>query len=253
MIHRCCENVKMTDETFSKSPTDPNLNPPFFKLNEKTIRKYRWRAVEAISQLSLVGNFFKAIILLTLLQIHLDDRFENWNVLEPSCTLDGVDCPIAEPRRPIDPAFYSHKFKRAGLRYEVAVQINGTKIIWINGGVPCGRFPDLTLARLNFTTMLLPNERVAADKGYKDDLFMLPISRPMNRGEKDFNTWHRKILARHETVNVRLKQFRVLKQVFTHGSTTEERIRLHIKCFTAVANLTQLMLRVKPLMPPQLP
>ena len=46
---------------------------------------------------------------------------------------------VAEPRRrPIDPAWYSHKFKRAGLRYEIVVDIERSKILWAYGGVPCG-------------------------------------------------------------------------------------------------------------------
>lgn len=43
-------------------------------------------------------------------------------------------------------------------------------------------------------------------------------------------------MARHETVNSRIKQFAVLTNAFRHD------LDLHYKCFHAVANITQLMI-----------
>ena len=38
-------------------------------------------------------------------------------------SVDGVDCPFHEPCRPVYPGYNSHKLKRAGLRYEIAVAL----------------------------------------------------------------------------------------------------------------------------------
>lgn len=47
-------------------------------------------------------------------------------------SLDGTDFRIQEPYHPdgIDPSYYSHKFKAAGLRYEVGLNIRTGDIVW---------------------------------------------------------------------------------------------------------------------------
>lgn len=76
---------------------------------------------------------------------------------------------------------------------------------------------------------LEPGEKTLADKGYRDhNFFILPNL--IN------NIVHGRIMARHETVNRRMKQFQALKQAFRHD------IQKHPMVFNAVANLTQLML-----------
>ena len=63
-----------------------------------------------------------------------------------------------------DPKWYSHKFKGPGLRYEVGLCIRTGHIVWAYGGLPCGEWPDLKLARNVFIHRLLPNEKALADK-----------------------------------------------------------------------------------------
>ena len=79
---------------------------------------------------NLIQIYFKK------LQIKFKERFENWDVLGASFSIDGTDCLIQEPTRPIVKEWYSNKFKHAGLRYEIGMQINGSKILWVSGGVP---------------------------------------------------------------------------------------------------------------------
>lgn len=86
-------------------------------------------------------------------------------------SIDGVDFQIEEPH-PFDRKWYSHKFKNAGLRYEVGLCIRSGEIVLWNGGYPCGEFPDLKLARELFTDFLEPGERALADKGYNDRNFL---------------------------------------------------------------------------------
>ena len=69
--------------------------------------------------------------------------------------------------------------------------------------------------------MVRPNEMTVADEGYNDQNYFIHDKR---------------IMARHETVNRRMKQFGVLSQKFRHDRG------LHPQCFHAVANLTQLMI-----------
>ena len=107
-----------------------------------------------------------------------------------------------------DPKWYSHKFRGPGLRYEVGLCIRTGHIVWAHGGLPCGEWPDLKLARDVFIYRLLPGEKALADKGYRDDNFF----------ENPNGDPHKKIiLARHETVNARIKQFRCMRSTFRYA------------------------------------
>lgn len=99
-------------------------------------------------------------------------------------------------------------------------------MVWAFGGFPCGEYPDLTLAREAFVLALNDDERAMLDKGYKDPRFITPNEENSYR--------YKRIMARHETVNKRLRQFYILRVEFRH-----ERQK-HSMVFHAVANLTQL-------------
>lgn len=144
-------------------------------------------------------------------------------------SIDGVDFKIFEPQ-PFNPGYFSHKFRGPGLRYEIALNIRTGYIVWAHGGYPCGLYSDLRLAREAFVLNLKKNEKAMADKGYKDaSCFILPT--PLNKSQ------HSVIMARHETVNKRLKQFEILNQRFRH------QLEKHPMIVQAVVNITQLMLQ----------
>jgi len=131
---------------------------------------------------------------------------------------------------PFDKKWFSHKFNGPGVRYEVGLCIITGHIVWAFGGVPCGQWPDLRLAREAFVHGLGPGEKALADKGYRDtDFFVFPGAEGgmANRRQKE-------IMARHETVNRRLEEFRIL------GTRFRNKLELHPMCFYAVVNITQL-------------
>lgn len=140
--------------------------------------------------------------------------------------MDGVDFRILEPT--FDPKWYSHKFRSAGLRYEVGLCIRTGKIVWFNGGFPCGTYPDLKVAYECYIHIIENGELTMADKGYKNDkYFLLP---------KEHCQRHKLIMSRHETVNKRLRQFKILDNKFRHS------LIKHEICFGAVINLTEILI-----------
>ena len=144
-------------------------------------------------------------------------------------SLDGTDFRIMEPSD-FDPKWWSHKFNGPALRYEIGICIRTGDIVWAHGGVPCGEWPDLRLARNLILDSLFEGEKIIADKGYNDlNFFHFP-----NGNDEDQQL--RKILARHETVNRRIKQFCCMNYKFRHS------LHLHPRFFHAVVNLTQLMI-----------
>ena len=144
--------------------------------------------------------------------------------------MDGTDCKIQQPT-PSSKKWYSHKFKSAGLWWEVVVCIKTGDIVWIYGPFPCGKWPDIKIYRRRLKHMLRPGEMVEADAGYRDATVPLPNDH-VSQSDRMAKEHAR---ARHETVNKRLKQFRCLKNTFQHELQKQQ------YCFKAAAVCTQLM------------
>jgi hypothetical protein len=145
-------------------------------------------------------------------------------------TVDGTDFKIQQPI-PFSKRWYSHKFNGPGLRYEVAVSINGGDIVWTNGPFPCS-WHDITIFRSDLMLKLRRGEMVEADKGYRGQPDKIRTCDDyQNKKERD-----QKRLARacHETVNGRFKKFNILKVPFRHN------LSRHQNVFQAVVVLTQL-------------
>ena len=221
----------------------------------KTFRKWLWPTVASISNVKnhvvstsahnshlLLLLFQYTIRGLTLFyfQIRFDDRFKPNPVAvalgtriehkTATMTVDGTDYDVYE-QSPFSKRWYSHKFKRAGLRYEVGVCIQTGDIVWTHGPFAAGAWPDINIFRAKLKRMLRPGEMVVADKGYKGEKCIRTPYKIISH--TDSRAMH-KALARHETVNRRLKQFGVLGKRFRHE------LRKHVICFNAVAVATQL-------------
>ncbi|TPX41958.1 hypothetical protein CcCBS67573_g10544 [Chytriomyces confervae] len=54
-------------------------------------------------------------------------------------------------------------------RYQVAVALGTSQIVYMGGGVPCGKWPDLKMAHETLLRLIEPGERDAADQGYRGD------------------------------------------------------------------------------------
>ena len=163
-------------------------------------------------------------------QIKWSNRLHGSGHLSHKVSVDGTDCRIAEPS-PFSTDWFCHKFKSAGVRYEVAVSVTTGYIVWVHGPYPCGSHPDVRIFRLKLKNKLLPSERVIADQGYRDnrcDYLPDDLAFP--------DKLYFKCRARHENANKRIKQFNVAAYRFRHEKS------LHGICFHAAANLAQLMI-----------
>jgi len=210
--------------------------------DEKTLRKWNWRIVKAIAYQDWVsfnvgcvrGSFSSILMTDIALCVHLQIDFSHRFLLDNGSycliTLDGTDFRIQEPT-PFDPKWYSHKFKAAGVRYEVGICIQTGQIVWVNGPYPCGEWSDLRIARDRILYELRENEWIVADGGYNDAGIFFKTPTGLNNEDQRMKG---KARARHECVNRRFKQWQVLQQRFRHD------VHLHGLCFHAIANLTHM-------------
>lgn len=103
---------------------------------------------------------------------------------------------------------------------------NNLETWWI---YPCGEYSDLKLAREAYVYSINPGELTLADRGYNDlNYFILPTTQN--------SALHKRIMACHETVNKRIRQFNILKYPFRNN------LLKHPLVFHAMFNLSQLMI-----------
>jgi len=168
------------------------------------------------------------------LKIRLEDRFNDdvGNIIKLS--VDGTDCRINEPRNPFSTKWFSHKFKGAGLRYEIALNIRTGEICWINGPFPAGKYQDPTIFKNGLNWELAEGELVHADKAYRHQP---RCSTPYNQSFRYEREQSNLIRARHETVNRLFKYNQSLATPFRHP------LKKHDVVFHAAAVCVQLAIR----------
>lgn len=185
--------------------------------DEKTFRKWASRFVQGLSFL-----LPKVVV--------FDRRFRGVGRHHHTMSVDGTDCRINSPT-PFSRTWYSHKFHAAGVRYEVGVSLRKSEIVWVNGPFRCGSNPDITIFRRALKQRLRRGERIMADKGYRGEPDCIDV--PKDDDPPALTRLKRRIGARHETVNYRLKTFRCLSEKFRHD------LRKHQMFFHAVTVVTQ--------------
>jgi hypothetical protein len=144
--------------------------------------------------------------------------------------VDGTDFETVE-YFPFNPKRRSHKLNRPGLRYEVAISIATCFVVHINGPFLCGDWPDLRIARRWLHRRLEGNEFYLADAGYLCGTGPA-ISRrsiPADR-RSEFDA----LMARHETINRRFKEFAIL------GTKYRNEEEKHGEVFHCVTVLVQI-------------
>ena len=148
-------------------------------------------------------------------------------------SVDGTDFQLAWGAK--YKRFVCHKFKKKpGLRYEVAVCLRTSDIVWINGPHYPGTHNDIAIFQSALIHLLDDGERLEADRGYIGEhptYIKMPTGIDQNEDRQWLDQRHRN---RHETVNKRFKVFNCMNSKFRHS------MEKHGDCFNCVATLTQL-------------
>ena len=120
------------------------------------------------------------------------------------------------------------------MRYEIGIDIVNGNMVWIEGPYAAGKYPDVNIFRLALAHWLDPFERVEADDGYIGEAPQ-KIKCPGCAANPTENlAMQNRVRSRHETLNGRLKNWEILKQVYRHD------ISEHGDVVRAIAVITQL-------------
>ena len=138
-------------------------------------------------------------------------------------------------------AFWSYKFKKSGLRYEVALCIKTGDICWWSGPYAPGVWNDGSIFKDGLVGYLEPGERVETDRGYQGSA-PTHVKCPGNM-TSDPNTagMQQRFRSRQETVNERFKNWAILSTPYRHD------LLEHQTVFGAIVVLTQLSFASNPL------
>ena len=126
-------------------------------------------------------------------------------------SVDGTDCPIQEPS-PFSISWYSHKTNSAALRYEVAVTVRRTRVVWAREPFPAESHSDSKIFSTGLRARLGSFEIALTDAGYGGTRC---INSPSSQHymARSYSV----IRAQHETLNGRLKNLNVLVSIFCHN------------------------------------
>jgi hypothetical protein len=117
--------------------------------------RFMWYVIFACCLLLFVSPFAKLSLLLpTCGKILFENRFKNDINNDCLLSVDGTDFQRSQTNKD----WYSHKFKRSGLFYEVAILILGGDICWICGPWRPGVYNDLMIFCESLATWLEPGE-----------------------------------------------------------------------------------------------
>lgn len=121
----------------------------------------------------------------------------------------------------------------------MALGIISGEIVWINGPFQAGEYSDLKIFREGGLAEAMDlGERAEADDGYRGDAttFRVPAD-ILTRQNEEADNMQKRVQGRHETVNARLKHFKILRDQYRHDITQ------HGYVFRAVAAIVQIAIK----------
>jgi hypothetical protein len=134
-------------------------------------------------------------------------------------TVDGTHCWIEEPIHPDwsqDRTFYSHKYNKAGVNYELGISIAYPRLVWMNGPFRAGK-SDVSIFRDKGLKNKLAaiGKKAIGDRGYDGHPKQCSTYNAHDcRGVRKFKS---RALKRHENFNGMTKRFQALSGRFRHG------------------------------------
>ena len=151
-------------------------------------------------------------------------------------TVDGVHFRVYEPRYMPSSGWYSQKFNKAALAYEIGLSVYHPNICWVNGPFPAGQNDMRIFKKPEGLMSKIPdNQRGIGDEGYVGEPTKLSTQNEFDSSE--VKQLKRRAKARQETINAKLKSFGILNQVFR--TTGKQRFAKHKAALEACLVLIQ--------------
>ncbi len=130
-------------------------------------------------------------------------------------SIDRTHCRIYEPRVTPSAEWYSHKFHKPAVVYEIGLDIYESRVVWTNGPFTAGQSSLAVFHKPGgFKTMVPFGKKLIGDNGYQGEPC---ISTPNEFDSSIVKTFKERARARHKTFNKRIKEFKIVDERFRHG------------------------------------
>jgi hypothetical protein len=201
-----------------KYPTEDDRES-IWDVSPKTGREWVWFYLEALQDLKYVKIVWP----------------DDWGPDIWIITVDGTHCWIHEPQHPEwsqDREYYSHKYAKAGIDYELGISIATSRLVWMNGPFKAGQNDARIFRDHGLRNRLRAiGKKAIGDRGYQGYHNECSTYNPHDsRNVKKFKS---RALKRHETFNFMTKSFRCLDGRFRHSPAR------FATCFEAVCVICQ--------------
>lgn len=176
-----------------------------------------------VGQGKSLWNMVRSIADLMDAKVKWDPDFDRLDTEIFIISVDGKDFRIWEPKhpeRPYDKDYSSHKYsKKAALRYEIALSLKHSRIVWISGPHKAGLESDLGIFNSGLKKKILPGKKAVCDGTYKGSAM---LAKPDCLESKELKNFKSRARNRQETINRRLVSYKALATTFTHGIDNHE-------------------------------
>ena len=193
-----------------------------FNVSHATAAKWTWYYLEKIQAL----KFYKIV----------------WDEGKPDdiwiVSVDGTHCWINEPKHPTlsqDSSYYSHKYNKAGIDYELGISLSQNRLVWMSGPFPAGDSDKTVFVMTDGLRDKLRDsgKRGIADRGYAG---YEELSIPNAHDDSTVSLFKSRALKRHEHFNGMTKTFECLSGRFRHSDAR------FANCFESVCVICQYQL-----------
>jgi hypothetical protein len=143
-------------------------------------------------------------------------------------SVDGTHCWIAEPQHSEwspqhpewsqDRKYYSHKYNKAGISYELAIDIARSRLVWMNGPFRAGTNDAKIFSKHGLMEKLLGiGKKGLGDKGYSGKKYRRVMSTFNAHDDYCVKKFKSRALKRHENFSGMIKRFQSMDGRFRHG------------------------------------
>jgi hypothetical protein len=146
---------------------------------------------------------------------------QNYNIPTGHKIVDGTHCWIAELQHPEwsqDCEYYSHKFNKAGISYELTIDIARSRLVGMNGPFRAGTNDVKIFSRHGLMEQLLGiKKKGIGNKGYSGKKYCHVMSTFNAHDNYCVKKIKSRALTCHENFNGMIKRFQSMDGRFRHG------------------------------------